>query len=227
MATTTTPANVDALCRATLGAPAAAVFEVIAAGDAVEAKKPAPDVYLLALAGLGLDSAGCVAVEDSLNGLVAAKAAGLFTVVTPSRFSAGEDLAAADLMLPSLAGLLAEPALRRSPIRQSRLVRLESWIAAILKPSAGSGRLEIAQSAVTTYSANIVRCSGKKLSSESSSTRVRPSGSCQTAMPSMLSSSPKRVSSSVVSSSKPSGPSSKRRTRVRKPPSHSKSRSSR
>ena len=112
VATTTTPANVDALCRAALGAPAAAVFEVIAAGDAVKAKKPAPDIYLLALAGLGLDSAGCVAVEDSLNGLVAAKAAGLFTVVTPSRFSAGEDLAAADLRLPSLAGLLAEPALR-------------------------------------------------------------------------------------------------------------------
>ena len=93
VATTTTPANVDALCRAALGAPAAAVFEVIAAGDAVKAKKPAPDVYLLALAGLGLDPAGCVAVEDSLNGLVAARAAGLFTVVTPSRFSAGEDLA--------------------------------------------------------------------------------------------------------------------------------------
>ena len=111
VATTTTPANVDALVRATLGVPAGEVFEVIAAGDAVEAKKPAPDVYLLALAGLGLGPAGCVAVEDSRNGLVAARAAGLFTVVSPSRFAAGEDLAAADLLLPSLAGLLAEPAL--------------------------------------------------------------------------------------------------------------------
>ena len=55
MATTTTPANVDALCRAALGAPAAAVFEVIASGDAVKAKKPAPDIYLRALAGLGLE----------------------------------------------------------------------------------------------------------------------------------------------------------------------------
>ena len=43
-----------------------------------------------------------------MNGLVAAKAAGLFTVVTPSRFTAGEDFAAADSVLPSLAGLLAE-----------------------------------------------------------------------------------------------------------------------
>ena len=65
----------------------------------------------MALAWLGLGPAGCVAVEDSLNGLVAAGAAGLFTVVSPSRFAAGEDLAAADLLLPSLAGLLAEPAL--------------------------------------------------------------------------------------------------------------------
>jgi HAD superfamily hydrolase (TIGR01509 family) len=111
VATTTTPANVEALVRATLGVPAGEVFEVIAAGDEVAAKKPAPDVYRLAMARLGLDAGECIAVEDSRNGLVAAKAAGVFTVVTPSRFAAGENLAAADLLLPSLEGVLAEPAL--------------------------------------------------------------------------------------------------------------------
>jgi HAD superfamily hydrolase (TIGR01509 family) len=113
VATTTTPANVEALVRATMGVAAAEVFEVVAAGDAVGAKKPAPDVYLLALAELGLGPGGCVAVEDSRNGLLAAKAAGLFTVVCPSRFSAGEDFAGADLLLPSLEGLLGEAALSR------------------------------------------------------------------------------------------------------------------
>ena len=108
VATTTTPDNVEALVRATMGVPAAAVFEVIAAGDEVAAKKPAPDVYELALARLGLPAAGCVAVEDLRNGLLAAKAAGLFTVVCPSRFTAGEDFAGADLVVPSLEGLMVE-----------------------------------------------------------------------------------------------------------------------
>ena len=49
IATTTTPANVEALCRAVFGRAAGEVFAVIAAGDEVVAKKPAPDVYLLAL----------------------------------------------------------------------------------------------------------------------------------------------------------------------------------
>jgi HAD superfamily hydrolase (TIGR01509 family) len=107
VATTTTPANVDALVRAALGTPAAAVFEVIAAGDAVAAKKPAPDVYRLALAGLGLAAGDCVAFEDSRNGLLAAKAAGLYTIVTPSRFTRREDFAGADRLLPAL-GRLAD-----------------------------------------------------------------------------------------------------------------------
>jgi HAD superfamily hydrolase (TIGR01509 family) len=108
VATTTTPDNVEALVRATMGEAAAAVFEVIAAGDEVAAKKPAPDVYDLALSRLGLPTAGCVALEDSRNGLLAAKAAGLFAVVCPSRFTAGEDFAGADLVVPSLEGLMAE-----------------------------------------------------------------------------------------------------------------------
>jgi beta-phosphoglucomutase-like phosphatase (HAD superfamily) len=64
--------------------------------------KPAPDIYEWTLRKLEEVPANCIAIEDSANGLKAAKAAGLFTVVTPSRWTAGEDFAAADLLLPNL-----------------------------------------------------------------------------------------------------------------------------
>lgn len=107
IATTTSPENVEALIQATLGRGMKDVFEVIAAGDMVAAKKPAPDVYLLALRRLRLEPEECVAFEDSRNGLLAAQAAGLFTVVCPGQFTAGEDFTGADLLLPRL-GSLAE-----------------------------------------------------------------------------------------------------------------------
>ncbi|MEW6688999.1 MAG: HAD-IA family hydrolase [Pseudomonadota bacterium] len=105
IASTTTSANVDALLAANLGAARGIAFDVIACGDQVRAKKPAPDIYRLALASLRLPAEACVAFEDSLNGLAAAKAAGLATVVTPSRWTVGEDFASADLVLHSLEGL--------------------------------------------------------------------------------------------------------------------------
>ncbi len=91
VATTTNRPNVDALCRACWGQPAEAVFDVIAAGDEVAAKKPAPDVFLLALQRLGLAPDQAVALEDSRNGVLSAQAAGLAVAVTPSAYTAGED----------------------------------------------------------------------------------------------------------------------------------------
>jgi HAD superfamily hydrolase (TIGR01509 family) len=105
IASTTTSANVDALLQANLGAARDLAFDVVACGDQVPVKKPAPDIYRLALASLRLPSESCIAFEDSLNGLRAAKAAGLATVVTPSRWTAQEDFTGADLLLPSLEGL--------------------------------------------------------------------------------------------------------------------------
>jgi len=105
IATTTNRPNVDALIAATLGEPADAVFTAIAAGDEVRAKKPAPDVYLLAVARLGLAAGACVAFEDSANGLVAARAAGLPTIVSPSRYTEGEDFSGALAVVPDLADL--------------------------------------------------------------------------------------------------------------------------
>lgn len=105
IASTTTSANVSALLQANLGRAPDIAFDVVACGDQVSAKKPAPDIYDLALGSLRLPAEACVAFEDSLNGLRAAKAAGLVTVVTPSRWTAEEDFAGADLVLPSLEGL--------------------------------------------------------------------------------------------------------------------------
>jgi HAD superfamily hydrolase (TIGR01509 family) len=102
IATTTTAENVTALLHAGLGPKATARFFVIACGDMVQAKKPAPDVYLLALARLGVAARDAVAFEDSELGLAAAKGAGLFTVVTPTRWTAEQDLRAADLRVPHL-----------------------------------------------------------------------------------------------------------------------------
>ena len=102
IASTTTSANVAALLDAELGRNAHKRFAVIACGDVVPAKKPAPDIYHLALSTLGLGPANAVAFEDSANGLAAAKAAGLFTVVTPTRWTAFQDFGEADLTLPHL-----------------------------------------------------------------------------------------------------------------------------
>ena len=81
IATTTSRENVDALIGATFRENP---FDVVAAGDEVPAKKPAPDIYLLALQRLGMPASDCLAIEDSANGLRSAVAAGLKCVVTRS-----------------------------------------------------------------------------------------------------------------------------------------------
>lgn len=102
IATTTSPENVDQLCRAVWGRAAHEVFDVIAAGDQVARKKPAPDVYLLALQRLGIGAAQALAFEDSRNGLLAARAAGLRVIVTPSLYTTDEDFRGAEAVVPSL-----------------------------------------------------------------------------------------------------------------------------
>jgi HAD superfamily hydrolase (TIGR01509 family) len=102
IASTTSSANVHALLTRHLGSGATRWFTSIVSGDLVAEKKPAPDIYLLALSTLGLPATDCVAFEDSVNGLRAAKSAGLFTVVTASQWTAGDDFDDADLELSSL-----------------------------------------------------------------------------------------------------------------------------
>jgi len=102
VATTTNLPNVAALTRATWGAAPETIFDAIAAGDQVKAKKPAPDVFLLALERLGLPADACLAFEDSRPGLASAQVAGLRVLVTPSVYTDGEDFSAADHVLPDL-----------------------------------------------------------------------------------------------------------------------------
>jgi beta-phosphoglucomutase-like phosphatase (HAD superfamily) len=106
IATTTSPENVSALLRASLGPDASGWFEVIGAGDIVPAKKPAPDIYWWVLARLGLPASACLAIEDSANGLRAALAAGIPTVVTVGEYTVGQDFAGALAVLPNLAGFV-------------------------------------------------------------------------------------------------------------------------
>ncbi len=72
-------------------------WDAIVTGEDVEAKKPAPDIFLKAAAGLGLRPAECVVVEDAVNGVQAAKAAGMRCVAVAQTFPA-ELLQAADLL---------------------------------------------------------------------------------------------------------------------------------
>jgi len=87
IATTTTGENIAALLISTLGPEAMGWFEVVASADEVPDKKPSPAVYLYTLEMLGLDAADCVAFEDSENGLVAARRAGLRTIVTVNDYT--------------------------------------------------------------------------------------------------------------------------------------------
>jgi HAD superfamily hydrolase (TIGR01509 family) len=108
VATTTNLPNVDALCIACWGVPARAVFDVVAAGDEARRKKPAPDIYNIALERLGVEPKDCVAFEDSRNGLLAAKSAGLRVVITPSQYTEEDDFAEADFLLPDLRAFKVE-----------------------------------------------------------------------------------------------------------------------
>lgn len=120
IATTTSRPNVEALSVAIWGSAASAVFDVIACGDEVAAKKPAPDIYALALERLRLTPARAVAFEDSRNGLVSAMAAGLAVIVTPSAYTDDEDFAGALQVLPDLSALAGLAGLDQSMAAATR-----------------------------------------------------------------------------------------------------------
>ena len=103
IASTTSPENVESLLTSSFGNDALSWFAAIATGDIVAKKKPAPDIYNLALQQLGVAPQRAIAFEDSSIGVRAAKAAGLFTVATPSLWTIGQDFAGADVVLTSLA----------------------------------------------------------------------------------------------------------------------------
>ncbi|MGT2482219.1 HAD-IA family hydrolase [Methylobacterium oryzae CBMB20] len=91
VATTTSRPNVDRLLAVNFP-PDATPFDVIAAGDEADRKKPAPDIFLLALAGLGVAASEAVAFEDSAAGISSARAAGLPVLATRSRYTESHQL---------------------------------------------------------------------------------------------------------------------------------------
>ena len=100
--TTTTPANVTALLESTLGADSESWFEVIAAGDIVPAKKPAPDIYDWALEKMKLKPEEAIAFEDSSNGIKSSAAANVKTIITINEYTKDDDFSAADLVLDQM-----------------------------------------------------------------------------------------------------------------------------
>lgn len=102
IATTTTPANVEALVSNTLGKEAMAWFEVIAAGDVVPAKKPAPDIYRYTLDKMELNDDQCIAFEDSRNGILASHGANLKTIITVNGYTVDHDFSGALVVLDQM-----------------------------------------------------------------------------------------------------------------------------
>lgn len=100
--TTTTPANVTALLESTLGPDSESWFEVIAAGDIVPAKKPAPDIYDWALEQMDLTPEQAIAFEDSSNGILSSSAAKVKTIVTINEYTKNDDFSAAALVLDNM-----------------------------------------------------------------------------------------------------------------------------
>lgn len=102
IATTTSPENVTALLNNTLGSMVLDWFEVMATGAEVQNKKPSPEVYDYALQKLDLKPEQCIAIEDSRNGLSAALAANIATLITVNEFTEDEDFTDAMAVLSDL-----------------------------------------------------------------------------------------------------------------------------
>jgi HAD superfamily hydrolase (TIGR01509 family) len=93
-------------------------FEIVLAGDIVQKKKPDPEIYNLALSKLGLKPAEVIVVEDSKNGLAAAKAAGANVIVTTNHYTEKEDVSAGDVIVSCLGDADGEKAeLRKGDIK--------------------------------------------------------------------------------------------------------------
>ena len=104
--TTTSRSNWEALWTYTLAPLALPAPEVIVVGEDVKAKKPDPQAYLLALKRLGMAADKCCAIEDSRNGLLAARAASLEVAIVRSEFFADERFDGAAVVVDELTGLM-------------------------------------------------------------------------------------------------------------------------
>ena len=101
VASTSAEVSVRAILSHVLGAELSSKFSVFA-GDVVAKKKPAPDIYQLAISKGGFDVSRTIAIEDSGIGCRSAISAGLRCLVTISTFTAQDDFTSAGLVVSSL-----------------------------------------------------------------------------------------------------------------------------
>lgn len=108
IATSSSTFNVETLLQQALDRPLQEYFETIVTSDIVVDKKPSPAVYQYALAELGFSPEQCITIEDTASGNLAARAAGLKTVITTHRFTRHHDFAGASLVIDKL-GSVEDP----------------------------------------------------------------------------------------------------------------------
>jgi len=85
-----------------LGKDRAQKFSAILAGDMVSRKKPDPEIYNLCIEKLTIDPRNAMVIEDSRNGLLAARAANFNCLITTNEYTAGEDFTEADKLVDEL-----------------------------------------------------------------------------------------------------------------------------
>ncbi len=106
--TTTSRSNWDALWTHTLAPQQLPAPAVIVCGEDVAAKKPDPEAYELALRRLEMPPQRCCAIEDSRNGLLAAKLAGLEVAIVRSEFFGDEKFDEAQVVVNELTELASQ-----------------------------------------------------------------------------------------------------------------------
>jgi HAD superfamily hydrolase (TIGR01509 family) len=125
VASTSARESVQATLEHVVGPTAAAGFKPVLAGDIVARKKPAPDIYNLAIDRLDSGRSQIVVIEDSRNGLLAAVGANLACLVTVSTYTALEDFQEAALVVSSL----GDPDGERARVLANRTARApQEWV---------------------------------------------------------------------------------------------------
>ncbi|TNF94302.1 MAG: HAD family hydrolase [Gammaproteobacteria bacterium] len=131
--TTTSPQNVEALLVNNIGGDVLDWFDVIAAGDIVPKKKPAPDIYNLTLNEMNLSPQECLAIEDSENGVKSATTAGVPVMVTLSEYSEGHDLDDAILIVDGLGDETHTPSVIKGSLNGNRFINVDLMRRLVLK----------------------------------------------------------------------------------------------
>jgi len=134
VASTSAEESVRSVLEYVVGKEQASHF-IVMAGDVVAHKKPAPDIYLLALQHLGIQAKEALVIEDSRNGLLAALAAGIRCVVTLSSYTLDEDMGEAMLVISDLGdpGIPMHILANRSLALPGEYLKLEDLRACLLE----------------------------------------------------------------------------------------------